>query len=89
MVSYEHLDELSHNFVVLHLLIVPPSTPAELSQIFLLRVSDSFAPQEVLPYENPLPRVLTKLHVLLEVLLLLGIFRNLSLLILRFVFFHL
>ena len=45
--------------------------------IFPLRVSDFFAPQEVLPNEIPLPRVSTKLHVLLELLLLLGIFGNL------------
>ena len=60
-----------------HLLHVAPSTPAELSQGLLLRVSDSFVLQEVTPYEIPRRTVLTSIPVLLRQLHLLAISRNL------------
>ena len=60
------------------------STPAEQPEIFPFSASDSFAPQEVLPFVVPLLRVSMKLHVLLGLLLLLQKSRNLKLLVVHF-----
>ena len=56
-------------------------------EILLLRISDFFALQEVIPCEIPLPRVLMRLPVLLRQLHLLGFSGNLILV--QFVFFQL
>ena len=69
-----------------HLLHVLPSTPAELSRI-VASESISFLLKKALPNEIPLPRGSILLHLLIQLLLLLGIVGNLQLLVLH-QFFH-
>ena len=66
-----------------------PPNPACSSEILLQRVSDPFAFREVISYEIPLQRVLTRLPFLLRLLHLFVIVVDLELLDVQSVLFHL